>query len=204
MADIAALKALEQLPNIFAKTAEGVRQSGNNALSIVGSNVLGPREQGQQQRLTDTAQAGHLSAQSTQDAGEAAKAASILAGVDAETARKLAETAEAAALADDQRTEDVRQSVLFGTQPSFMKPAGDVLSKQLSDYAKSQATHRALTNQKLGGEAALLGAQAGHGAVQPAEGKPSTLADIAPTMLDLLNISKPAEMSGKSLIENKS
>jgi 2,3-bisphosphoglycerate-independent phosphoglycerate mutase len=31
-----------------------------------------------------------------------------------------------------------------------------------------------------------------------------TLADIAPTMLDLLNISKPAEMSGKSLIENKS
>ena len=31
-----------------------------------------------------------------------------------------------------------------------------------------------------------------------------TLADIAPTMLDLLNITKPAEMSGKSLIENKS
>ena len=30
-----------------------------------------------------------------------------------------------------------------------------------------------------------------------------TLADIAPTMLDLLNITKPAEMSGKSLIENK-
>jgi 2,3-bisphosphoglycerate-independent phosphoglycerate mutase len=28
-----------------------------------------------------------------------------------------------------------------------------------------------------------------------------TLADIAPTMLDLLNITKPAEMSGKSLIE---
>ena len=29
-----------------------------------------------------------------------------------------------------------------------------------------------------------------------------TLADIAPTMLDLLNITKPAEMSGKSLIRN--
>ena len=28
-----------------------------------------------------------------------------------------------------------------------------------------------------------------------------TLADIAPTMLDLLHITKPIEMSGKSLIE---
>ena len=31
-----------------------------------------------------------------------------------------------------------------------------------------------------------------------------TLADIAPTMLDLLNIKKPTEMSGNSLINNTS
>ena len=29
------------------------------------------------------------------------------------------------------------------------------------------------------------------------------LADVAPTMLDLLNVDKSAEMTGESLIENK-
>ena len=63
-------------------------------------------------------------------------------------------------------------------------------SEQMIDYATGEP-HTAHTTNPV--PLVLIGKQA--------KLKEGRLADLAPTMLDLMNLEKPAEMTGESLIE---